>query len=80
MKHEVAQQININLNHPKIIDTIKLYIDDRIELLNRELQQSTDTTRIFRLQGSILELTYLKNIRENSIGVLENGRHLQKGN
>ena len=71
MNSKLAQKINVNLNTPPIVDTLKEYADERIAILQRALKQHDDTTQIFRIQGAISELENFSKIRDHALAVLD---------
>lgn len=71
MDKQLAGAIALNLNLPKIIDTINLYADAQIEILRLRLETSHDLGEIRSLQGGIEQLKQLKKIREHALSVIE---------
>jgi hypothetical protein len=71
MNLKVAQAIAQSLNHPKIIDAIDTYLDDRISDLRLELENTRDDRRMHELQGGIAALKAMYKIREHALATVE---------
>ena len=60
-----------DLNYPKIVDALNVYIDYRIEILRTELELTDPTSsNIARVQGRLSELKDFRKLRETAIAVL----------
>jgi hypothetical protein len=66
-----AKKVLTVLDH-KIVEVLSLYVDERISLLNKKLQQSKDINVLMEAQGQIQELLKLKTIREDAFNVINN--------
>lgn len=73
MTPKVAQEITQNLNHPKIINTLNLYLNERIETLRLELESTKDDRRVHELQGAISALRVVYKIRDYALAVKDQG-------
>lgn len=71
MTPEVAGIIVKDLNHPKIIDALIAYMDDRIEMLRNQLEKEINDRRVHELQGALQEIRRLKSLRENALAVVD---------
>jgi hypothetical protein len=47
----------------KVYEVLELYAEERIQLLNKQLQQDTNPTALFQLQGAIRELSRLRSLK-----------------
>ena len=52
------------VNTPEIYEAFNKMLDEKISSYQRTLEQSSDITNIYRLQGNIAALRRLKNLRE----------------
>lgn len=71
MNRVTANLLNQNFNHPKIVNALNTYLDERIKILHELLETTQDDRRMHQLQGAIQELRSLYTLREKAIAVLD---------
>lgn len=71
MEIEVAREVVMHLNHPKIMDAITIYAESRLKKLREQLETTKDDRRVHELQGSIEEIKRLFSLREHALAVVD---------
>lgn len=69
MNKELAQKV-LTVFDFKTVEVLEKYVQERINLLNKRLQQSTDVSELMRAQGSIFELERLLTLHRDAKNII----------
>lgn len=56
MRKDTAQKLLPWINSKRFEEYVEIYTQERLDMLRRALEQSSDPSEIFRLQGQIKEI------------------------
>lgn len=64
MNNDVARRLNVWVNQKNFEEFVKLYVDERLEVLRKSLETSNVLEDIFKIQGQIKEVKRLLTLAE----------------
>tara|TARA_R100000458_G_C8168597_1_gene169952 strand:+ start:368 stop:589 length:222 start_codon:yes stop_codon:yes gene_type:complete len=73
MRKEVAKKLLKLVNVKSTMDLLELYMNERIHVLHRQVEQLPDINDIRQAQGSIKELRRLQTLRNEVIAGAKDG-------
>lgn len=77
MDRELAQDILLILNTPKIMNVLEKYANAEMAKWHLQIENAQDANMLFQIQGSIRALRRLVKIREDAIAVMGEGNGQQ---
>lgn len=60
--------LKLIVNNKDLWDALKEELDERIHFAHRQLEQTSDTSEVYRLQGEVRSLRKLKQLRDKVNG------------
>ena len=73
MKKEVAKKLLKLVNVKSNTDLLELYMNDRISIIHKQMEQAPNMQDINQMQGAIKELRRLQTLRDEVIAGAKDG-------